>query len=170
MPKLNFPQIPDAEDYSLIPEGKYRMKVFDVQTDKNSSEGYEMWVLVLEIVEGEFKGRKVFDRIFFHNEKVVSRVKLICHRLGMDVSKSIDLTPRMLLHRQARMKVLIKPYEKDGEWKKSNKVDFSGYEALGVSEAAVEEPEIPEQVEAPPEEATEPVFVDQEGTEEESPF
>lgn len=161
MPRINFANIPDAEDYSLIPEGKYLMRVYDVKDDKPSSEGYEMWLLILEILEGEFKGRKVFDRIFFHNEKAVSRVKLICHRLGMDVSKEIDLQPKMLLHRKALVTLEINTYpDKDGREKKNNKIAFAGYEALGT----------PAEPEAVQEGVIEPVFVDQEGTQEEVPF
>ena len=65
----------------------------------------------------------------FFSQAALKRVKLICARLGLDVSGEIDLTPSLITGRTCYVTVGIEEYEDhQGNLKKRNVVPFAGYE------------------------------------------
>lgn len=132
MPKVNFTQVPDSQNFSPMPEGNYLMEVTDVE-EKTTKNGDVMFRMKLEVVRGEYRSRCVFDNLTF-NEKGMKRVKLVCNRLGIDTDQDIDLdiTPEILIGRSALVTLTINDYEaNDGTMKKRNEVPFAGYEKVG---------------------------------------
>ena len=92
-------------------------------------------------MEGEHEGRKIFDNMVF-SEKALKRVKLICSRLGLDVSGELDLTPDMLKGRACLVTVETQEYVNDeGRNKKRNVVPFAGYERIETDGATVSTPD-----------------------------
>jgi len=84
----------------------------------------------------EFTGRFIFDNLVF-SEAAIKRAKLICSRLGLDVSGELNLTPSLLKDRRCYISVLTEEYEdNEGKIKKRNIVPFAGYERANVAEAA----------------------------------
>jgi len=118
MPKVDFPNIKDS-NFRIVPEGEYDCELTEIeqQTSKNSN---EMWQMCFEILEGEYKGVKVFDRLVF-TEKALWKIKMICSRLGFDVSKELELEPDMLIGSMCKLAISSEEYEKrDGTKTKKN--------------------------------------------------
>ncbi len=134
-PVVDFPSTPDADEFSPIPEGQYLCKVIESKKLDNTAKGFEQWQLTFEVVDAksEYCGKRFWDRLFF-SEGGMPRVKLICSRLGIDVTKKIDLEPEMLLEKFVNIEVIIDEYEYEGEDGKKkgkrNKVPFAGYEEV----------------------------------------
>ena len=134
MPKIDFNTIEDAKDFSPLPEGKYSCKLAEIE-EASTKNGDEMWKLRLEVVEGAHAGRYVFDNLVF-SAAAMKRVKLICSRLGIDVSGEVNLTPAMLKGRPCRVTVATEEYEdNEGRRRKRNVVPFAGYDRVGDGKA-----------------------------------
>ncbi len=127
MPKVDFSKVEDVQDFSPLPEGKYLCKVSDIEETTTQYDD-EMWKLKFEVIQGEHTGRFIFDNMVF-SEAAMKRVKLICSRLGLDVSGELDLTPSLLKGRRCYISVITEEYEdNEGRIKKRNIVPFAGYE------------------------------------------
>ena len=126
MPKVDFTHVDDVQDFSPLPRGKYLCRLADIE-EASTKYGDEMWKLKFEVAEGERAGRFVFDNLVF-SDNAMKRVKLICSRLGLDVSGELDLTPDMLLGKVAVLTVEEEEYEdNEGRTKRRNTVPFAGY-------------------------------------------
>lgn len=129
MPVIDFDQVEDAEDFSPLPPDDYFCRVSDVE-ETVSQNGNEMWNLTLTVMDGEFGGRKFFDRLVF-TPAALKRVKFVVQKLGIDVSGTVELVPDMLTGRQAIVTVQNEPYTDDkGREKVRNSVPFAGYESV----------------------------------------
>lgn len=136
MPEIDFDKVEDVQDYTPVPQGKYRCKLIDVE--KSSTQfNDEMWNLRFQILDGEHAGRMIFDRISF-SEAGMKRVKFVASRLGFKAEGRQSLEPEMILGRSCVLNVLIEEYTDDeGKHKKRNVVPFAGYDRL---ESATEKP------------------------------
>jgi len=135
MPKINFDNIDEMDDFSPVPEDSYICELIEIKEDTTAN-GDEMWKLKFKIVEGKYADRYLFDNLVFSAE-AAKRVKFVCSRLGLKTSGSIDLTSDMLLHRKTIINPIVEEYEDEhGKNKKRNKIPFAGYELYEA--AAVE--------------------------------
>lgn len=124
--ELNFDEIESIGEYTPVPEGTYRCRVADVK-EAQTSRGYPMWRLRLEIEEGEHAGRAIFDRLVF-SPAALRRVKRVCQCLGLDTTGRQDLTPDMLVGRLCQVHAVVEDYiDQDGEARSSNTIPFDGY-------------------------------------------
>ena len=73
-----------------------------------------MWKLRFEVLDGEYRGRYIFDNMVF-SDAALKRVKLICSRLGLDVSGEVELTPEVIMGRKCWVTVETEEYEDDDE-------------------------------------------------------
>lgn len=142
MPKLNFDKIDDMESYSPVPAGQYLCRVKEIIDENDSGDkietksGDEMWKLRFSIVEGEFKGRNLWDNLVF-SANALKRVKFICSRMGIPVSGNVDLTPKMLTGKVCLVTVNVEDYINDQDQTKTrNVIPYDGYER--ADESAVE--------------------------------
>lgn len=143
MPKVNFPEVPDVQNFSPLPEGKYLCKLIEI-TESTTQYDDEMWKLRFKVIEGQYKGRIILDNLVF-SEAALKRVKLICSRLGLDTTQEIDVTPGMLLKHKCYIDVEIQDYANEkGEPRKRNKVAFAGYELFEGEEESQEEENVEE--------------------------
>jgi len=134
MPKIDFGHVDDVQDFSPVPAGKYLCRLVGLE-EASTQNGDEMWKLRFEIIKGPHAGRLIFDNLVF-SEAALKRVKLICSRLGLDVSKELDLTPELIKGRVAILTVDTEPYEDaEGRKKQRNTVPFAGYERASESDA-----------------------------------
>lgn len=128
MPIVNFPDHNESA-FNPVPEGEYEVEVVKIEP-RSTYAGDEMWGLHLRIVSGPHAGRKIFDNMVF-SEAAMNRVKLICSRLGIDVSKQMDLTENMLLGKHCIIKTVIREYEDRERVKKlKNEIPFAGYKRI----------------------------------------
>lgn len=127
MPKIDFSNVDDVQDFSPLPDGKYLCQLSGIEKTSTQN-GDEMWKLRFEVVQEDHIGRLIFDNMVF-SEAALKRVKLICSRLGLDVSGELDITPHLLEGRRCYISVLTEEYEdNEGKIKKRNVVPFAGYE------------------------------------------
>jgi len=127
MPKIDFDKVDDVQDFSPLPEGKYFCRLAEVE-EASTQYGDEMWKLRFAVAAGKYQGRYIFDNLVF-SEAALKRVKLICSRLGLDVSGQIDLSPSSIKGRACNVTVELEEYEdNEGKTKRRNVVPFAGYE------------------------------------------
>jgi len=127
MPRIDFPSIPNVDEFDLMPDGKYACHLEEVEEDV-TKRGDEMWRLRFTVDEGEHSGRLIFDNMVF-SPKAMPRAKLICQCLGLDVSQSSDLNPEDLIGRRCVISVITQDYQDNsGQEKQRNQVPWNGYE------------------------------------------
>lgn len=127
MPKVDFSKIDDVQDFSPLPPGKYLCRLAEIE-EATTHNNDEMWKLRFQVAEGRYAGRYIFDNLVF-SEAALKRAKLICGRLGLDVSGSVDLSPDMLKGHACHVTVEVEDYEdQEGKARKRNVVPFAGYE------------------------------------------
>lgn len=124
--EINFDQIEGINEFQPVPEGRYQCRVVDVK-EAQTSRGYAMWKVRLEIAEGEHAGHALFDRLVF-SPAALRRVKRVCQCLGLDTAGKRELTPEMLVGRLCMVHAVVEDYvDPEGETRTSNAVPFDGY-------------------------------------------
>lgn len=127
--RLDFSKIKEAQDFPPLPDGEYLCRVNEIEHSATLY-GTEVWILQLGVLKGKFIGRHIFSEMRF-SVSTYPRVKLICFRLGLDVSGEIDLTPDLLKGRECYISVGTEEYTtSEGKIKKRNAVFFGGYERI----------------------------------------
>jgi hypothetical protein len=134
MPRIDFNNVDDVQDFSPLPEGKYFCRLAEVE-EASTQYGDEMWKLRFAVAAGKYQGRYIFDNMVF-SDAALKRVKLICSRLGLNVSGQLDLKPSLIKGRTCNVTVEVEEYEdNEGKTKKRNVVPFAGYERAEESSA-----------------------------------
>ena len=128
MPRESFANTPEATEnnYPALPAGKYDVQITDVK-DFHSEKAGNYWGLTLEVVNGDYFGRKIFDSIFFTPE-TKSRRKLILKRLGLDVEGEVVYDQIDLIGKRCTVTVVVEQRLKHGVEVEGNKVTFAGYD------------------------------------------
>lgn len=134
MPKVDFSLIDDVQDYTPLPDGKYLCELVHVEEAKTQYDD-EMWKLKFRVMKGEHEGRFVFDNLVF-SKAAEKRLKLICSRLGLDVSGELDLTTETIKGRTCFITVATEDYKDENDKsKKRNVVPFAGYDHADQAES-----------------------------------
>jgi len=127
MPRIDFNRVDDVQDFSPLPDGRYLCRLAEVE-EAATQYGDEMWKLRFVVESGPHRGRYIFDNMVF-SDAALKRVKLICSRLGLDVSQELDLTPALIKGRSCYVTVETEEYEDyEGNTKQRNVVPFAGYD------------------------------------------
>ncbi len=128
MPTVDAPNIGNADEFSPAPIGKHLCRLDSIDDSAHTEKGDEKWNLVFVIVDGPFEGKQIRDNISFGNETALKRVKLVCSRAGLDVSKKFNLKPSMLVGKLFYVEVEShRDYEdKKGKPRKAAQVGFAG--------------------------------------------
>ncbi len=127
MPRIDFNRVDDVQDFSPLPDGRYLCRLAEVE-EAATQYGDEMWKLRFVVESGPHRGRYIFDNMVF-SDAALKRVKLICSRLGLDVSGELDLTPTLIKGRSCYVTVETEEYEDyEGNTKQRNVVPFAGYD------------------------------------------
>ena len=141
MPTVDFSEVDTAQDYSLLPDGEYLCRIDSIDDTMTTNAGDAMWNLQMVVDDGDYQGRKVFDKIAF-SRAALPRVKLLCEQLGLDVNGVSILEPERLIGRAVHVTVEIQSYtDRYGEEKQTNKVTFAGYRKAGGPPASSPEPD-----------------------------
>jgi hypothetical protein len=127
MPVINFDEVPDTDDFSPVPAGKYLCTISKIEESFTQS-GDTKWRVGLQIISGEYIGRFIFNNWAF-SEKGLKRMKLICSRMGMPITGTVDLIPSMFLDKNIVVETTIEDYwdEEKKKTKQRNDVPFAGY-------------------------------------------
>lgn len=133
MSVLNFDATQVAPDagFDPIPAGDYVAMIEDSEVKPTKANTGMYLQLVWQIVDGQYKGRKVWDRINIQNQSQTTeeigqkQLSAVCHAVG--VLKVVDSAE--LHDKPCIIKVTVKPAE--GQYLASNEV--KGYKALSGS-------------------------------------
>lgn len=134
MPFVDWNEVKDPEErtFEPLPDGEYLVAVSDVYVTAATPQKAERWGLKLEVCEGEYEGRVIFDNLYWgpahtvKGKQSLQRCKLVCHRLGLEVAGQKTVEPGHLVGKKAYVKTYVDEY--DG--KKSNKVGFGDWRAV----------------------------------------
>ena len=134
MVMVNLEGVEEAQDFSPIPDGRYKARLTEIAIDRTKT-GDEMWNLTWTVLEGEQEGKKIFDRIVF-SHKALPRVKMICSRMGIPNEGTVELLPQQFDGKDLYVTTKQEKYfsEKHGEQIQS-KVPFAGYESIEDGDA-----------------------------------
>jgi hypothetical protein len=100
IPAFNPTEIEPEQAFTPIPPGEYIMMITDSEMRESSRHGNYFLILTMTVVDGEHKGRKVFDRLNLVNsnpkavEIATRRLSAICHAAGF----LGQLTDSVMLH------------------------------------------------------------------------
>jgi hypothetical protein len=128
-----------AAAYTPIPAGKYAVQIVDSEM-KGTSTGGKMLVLQLEIADGEFTGRRLWDRLNLVNSNATAQeiaqrtLSAICHATGqMTVQDSEQLHFKPMI-----VTVKVRPAGPDRNGvERDAQNEIKGYEAAGASRPPV---------------------------------
>lgn len=134
MPKIDFAKVDDAQGFAPVPAGRHLCRLVGVEP-ASTQHGDEMWKLRWEVLKGPHAGRLIFDNLVF-SPAALKRAKLVCSRLGLDVTKEVDLTPDLIKGKAAVLTVEVEAYQdSEGRNKPRNVVPFAGYERADEADA-----------------------------------
>ena len=132
--EFNAEDVEPNDSPSPIPAGEYNCVIIESEEKENSKGTGTFHVFVLEVIDGEYKGRKLFERLNLKNpseEAVrISRATLsaICRATGrLRVNDSVDLHNLPM-----RVKVGLEKRKDNGEM--ANRI--KGYIPKGSTSAA----------------------------------
>jgi len=130
---FNAADVDPTDQFEPLQNGEYTMVITDSEM-KPSKSGGQYLQLILEVVDGQNKGRKVWDRLNLENsnrtavEIAQRQLSQLCHAIGiMCPDDSQDLHNKPIL-----VKIAYRPAS--GKFEASN--DVKGYKPLGGSVAA----------------------------------
>lgn len=130
MASLNFDAttVEPQQTFSPIPAGLYAAQVIDSDVKSTKSGTGQYIQLTWQVLDGDFKGRLVFDRLNIRNQNATAekigqqQLSGLCHALGV-----LKVQDTAQLHgKPCRIKVSIR---KDDQYGDSNEI--KGYEAIG---------------------------------------
>ena len=131
-------QIEPNVPYEPIPAGKYKAVIVASESKPTKAMTGSYLQLEIEIIEGQFQGRKVFDRLNLDNpnstavEIAQRTLSAICRAVGVNMPRhSSDLHNKPML-----VNIAVKPA--DGQYSASNEV--KGYGPDGGSSGNVGAP------------------------------
>ena len=130
---FNALEVEPATSYEPLPADWYKVVITDTEEKPTKAMTGSYLQLTIEVIEGEFAGRKVFDRLNLNNPNSVAveiaqrSLSSICRSVGVNNPKdSIELRDKPLM-----VKLAVKPA--DGQYSASNEV--KGYDACNISSA-----------------------------------
>lgn len=99
----------EVQDFEALPAGTYEVVITDSEMRNTKAQNGEMLVLTMDIISGDFKGRKVWDRLNLVNQnpqavEIATRtLATICRAIGvMQISETSELHDKPLLVNLAR--------------------------------------------------------------------
>lgn len=124
--RVNWDGVDEAQDFGPAPAGTYLCRVTEAKAATTRYDD-EMWKLTLEIAEGQYKGKQIWDNVVF-SQNAMGRAKLICRSFGLTTQGETDIFPEDLRGREAYVTVEVEDYvNKEGVNRQRNTVTFGGY-------------------------------------------
>lgn len=124
--RVNWDDYDEATDFGPAPAGTYLCRVAEAKAATTRYDD-EMWKLTLEIAEGQYKGKQIWDNVVF-STNAMPRAKLICRSFGLSTEGETDVFPEDLRGREACVTVEVEDYvNNEGVNRQRNSVTFGGY-------------------------------------------
>lgn len=128
LPEKIYPEkIPeDDRNFEPIPAGTYKLQVIDSNLQETSTGSGEMLVLTLEVIDGPYTGRRIWDRLNIRNDS--ADAQRIAQRALADLCLQLGVSPledSEQLHFKPFMgRVTIVP-DRTGQYGPSNRVRYN---------------------------------------------
>lgn len=133
--RVNWDGVDQAQDFGPAPAGTYLCRVMEAKAATTRFDD-DMWKLTLEIAEGQYKGKQIWDNVVF-SQNAMPRAKLICRSFGLSTEGETDIFPEDLRGREAYVTVEVEDYvNKEGQNRQRNSVTFGGYASADDAGAA----------------------------------
>lgn len=129
MVRINTSNVPDGETFEPVPAGRYNL-VLEKWGEQTSGNGKQFINCEFVINDGDFAGRKIWDK-FFLTEASWWRLKQLARAIDFDKTDSAEGFEHEELFRSAVncaapivAQIVIEPYkDKKGVDRESNKID-----------------------------------------------
>ena len=126
--KINMPSDEAVKKpFSELPEAEYVAEIMDYK-EKITKNGDPMYMITLEIILGDKKGRLIFDSLIFSDNKespaysMLWRTKFFLKCIKEPSEGAIEYNPENWLGRRVRVETKNQKYTKDGVEKIAPKV------------------------------------------------
>lgn len=144
--QFNAANVAPQQSFTPIPSGSYIAQVVESEIKQTKGGTGQMMNLTFEVLDGQYRNRKVFGRINVVNQSAEaerigqSQLSALCHATGV-----MQLQDTVQLHgKPVKIKVKVR-VDESGKYDDSNEV--TGYEAIS---GAVQIPAASQQAQAAP--------------------
>lgn len=130
MPKVNFKDVDETQQFKVIPEGDYVAEIAKVEETK-SQKGDDMWKVQFKVIEGDQKGATINTFMVF-NEVGYGNIKKLYKEIGgFDLAKSHNCVPSDIEGEKVIITVQIREYtNREGVKVKNNSIPFGGFKSI----------------------------------------
>ena len=130
MPKVNFKEVDEEQQFTIIPEGEYVAEIKKVEETKTKKDD-DMWKVQFQILDGDFKGKNVTS-FFVFNDGGYGNIKKLYKAIGgFDLAKTHNCVPIDIEGEKVIITVAISEYtNKDGQKVKSNSIPYGGFKSI----------------------------------------
>ncbi len=117
----------DDRNFDPLPAGQYKMQVIESRMQDTKSGSGQMLVLTLEILDGPYQNRKLWDQLNIINDSAdavrISQIalKALCDSVGVDIGK---LTDSETLHFKPFTATVRVQADKTGQYPPQNRVRY----------------------------------------------
>ena len=131
---FNALEIEPATSYDPIPADWYKAVITETEEKPTKAQTGSYLQLTIEVIEGHYQGRRVFERLNLKNPNVVAveiaqrSLSSICRSIGVNNPQNSE----ELMDKPLMIKVAVKPAQ--GEYGASNEI--KGYDAVGGATTA----------------------------------
>lgn len=82
--KFDLSDVEPGQDFDTpIPKGVYKMKILDIKDEPSKSDGRPMYTVELEVIKGEWKGRRLWDYIKYEDDSSQWKLAQLLEALGV---------------------------------------------------------------------------------------
>ena len=130
MPRVNFKEVDEEQQFTIIPEGEYVAEIKKVEETKTKKDDY-MWKVKFQILDGDFKGKNVTS-FFVFNDGGYGNIKKLYKAIGgFDLAKTHNCVPIDIEGEKVIITVAISEYtNKDGQKVKCNSIPYGGFKSI----------------------------------------
>ena len=130
MPRVNFKEVDEEQQFTIIPEGEYVAEIKKVEETKTKKDD-DMWKVQFQILDGDFKGNNVTSFFVFNDGGYGNIKKLYKEIGGFDLAKTHNCVPSDIEGEKLIITVQISEYtNKNGEKVKNNSIPFGGFKSI----------------------------------------
>jgi uncharacterized protein DUF669 len=127
--RFDFSQVEDFKDFVAVPNGTYLCRIVEVRV-RRSRDGSDRWSLRWVVEDGPYGGRTAAWDNLTWSDRGIRRLKYVLSRLAFDVTGAIEIAPKDLVGRLARVTVFAEEFVNPatGARQIRSRVPFAGYE------------------------------------------
>ena len=131
MPRVNFKDVDETQQVTIIPEGEYVAEIVKVEETQTKANKDDMWKVQFKIIDGDHKGTSIYSYFVFNDGGYGNIKKLYKEIGGFDLAKTHNCVPSDIEGEKLIITVQIGEYtNKNGEKVKNNSIPFGGFKSI----------------------------------------